>query len=249
MMTPKKLLMENQSTSRDPNSGFMVNHNRRAKAEKIMQVLDEALGDSPKLVKQRLLDIGTGNGEIAAHLATIYDVTSVDVSDQREVNKNFKFIQLADEQLPFPERTFDIVVSNHVIEHVPSADMHLSEIARVLKPGGIVYLATPNRFWPLEVHYKLYLLHWLPTEIFLRVLKKLGRYHEDVRLLGWYGLRKKAQGNFACETFSDRICKWPNRYHMNCAERTARILGAIPLRLYRWLTWLHPTLVVVLYRR
>lgn len=226
----------------------MANHKRRIKAEKIMRVLEEVLGDTNPSVKLRLLDIGTGNGEIAAHLASAYEVTSVDVVDERETREIFKFVQLSDDKLPFPEGTFDIVVSNHVIEHVPNADRHLTEIARVIKPGGVVYLATPNRLWPREVHYKLYLLHWLPTTLFLNLLKRLGRYHEDVRLLGWYGLRKRAGRNFSWEVFSDRICKWPNRYHMNCTHRTARILGAIPLRLYRWLTWLHPTLVIVLYR-
>jgi SAM-dependent methyltransferase len=240
----------NQPVSHEPNNGFMASHNRRAKAEKIMQVLAEALdGESALSSKRRLLDIGTGNGEIAAHLATTYDVTSVDVLDQRQVNDTFEFVQLADDQLPFSEGTFDIVVSNHVIEHVPSADRHLAEVARVLKPGGIVYLATPNRLWPREVHYRVYLLHWLPTTIFLRLLKWLGRYHEDVRLLGWYGLKRTAERNFSCQVFSDRICKWPNRYAMSCTAQTARILGAIPLRLYRWMTWLHPTLIVVLYRR
>ena len=240
----------NQHGSPTPNSGFMASHNRLAKAKKIIQVLTEASGsDADALpLKQRLLDIGTGNGEIASYLASAYDVTSVDVSDQREIGTNFEFVQLTDDQLPFSERTFDIVVSNHVIEHVPCADQHLAEIARVLKPGGMAYLATPNRLWPLEVHYKLYCLHWLPTKFFLYLLKKSRRYHEDVRLLSWYGLQTKARKNFVCEVFSDRICKWPNRYAMSCSVRTARILGAIPLRLYRWMTWLHPTLIVVLYR-
>lgn len=240
----------NQHRSFTPNSGFMVNHDRRSKAEKIMQILAEASGDRHDVLplKPRLLDIGTGNGEIASYLASVYDVTSVDVSDQREIGANFKFVQLTGDHFPFSERTFDIVVSNHVIEHVSSPDQHLSEIARVLKPGGVAYLATPNRLWPLEVHYKLYFLHWLPTNVFLYFLKKLRWHHEDVRLLGWYGLRTKVRKDFVCEVFSDRICKWPNRYAMSCNAKTARILGAIPLRLYRWMTWLHPTLVVVLHR-
>jgi 2-polyprenyl-3-methyl-5-hydroxy-6-metoxy-1,4-benzoquinol methylase len=63
--------------------------------------------------------------------------------------------------LPFPDEYFDVVVSNHVIEHVSDQQLHLSEIARVLKPNGVVYLATPNRLWPWEVHYRVLVLHYL----------------------------------------------------------------------------------------
>ncbi|MBT8228697.1 MAG: methyltransferase domain-containing protein, partial [Bacteroidia bacterium] len=49
--------------------------------------------------------------------------------------------------LPFEEGTFDIVVSSEVIEHVPDPLKAITEMHRVLKPGGILVLTTPNRFW------------------------------------------------------------------------------------------------------
>ena len=75
-----------------------------------------------------LLDIGTGNGEIAKYLSEYFNVVSVDVVDQRVVQDGFKFVQVDGEELPFADKSFDVVVSNHVIEHVAKADLHLSQI-------------------------------------------------------------------------------------------------------------------------
>jgi ubiquinone/menaquinone biosynthesis C-methylase UbiE len=237
----------NQSASHSYNAGFMVNHDRRAKADKIIKVLDETLGQRAKpIARRRLLDIGTGNGEIASHLSEFYDVVSVDITDQRTVYDGFQFFQLGGEQLPFSDRSFDVVVSNHVIEHVTDADHHLSEVGRVLKNDGMVYLATPNRFWPWEVHNKIPLLHYLPAAVLNRLLKSWGRHREDIFLLTWWALNRKAKKDFSVNIASDRICKWPLQYHMNCHPFVARILSWIPLRLYRMLTFIHPTLVVVL---
>jgi SAM-dependent methyltransferase len=47
------------------------------------------------------------------------------------------------ERMPFPNRSFDLVVCNHVLEHVSDADAALAEIRRVLKPGGRAICQTP----------------------------------------------------------------------------------------------------------
>ena len=98
----------------------------------------------------RLLDIGCGNGDISAYFARGNDQYGVDVSDRRrDGNRNFRFSVVGSEYLPYEDRYFDIVMSHHVIEHVDDQDRHLAEIHRVLKPAGILYLATPNRTSPL----------------------------------------------------------------------------------------------------
>ncbi len=227
--------------------GFMISKNRLAKAEKIEQVLKEAHEVMQKLpYRQTLLDIGTGNGAIAGYLSESYDVTSLDITDQRTVHEGYRFIQIESERLPFSNNSFDLVVSNHVIEHVPDAGLHLSEIFRVLKPGGLVYLATPNRLWPYEVHNKTYFLHYLPPGTFNSILKRLGKYHEDVFLLSWKELQKMASGLFRIETVSDKICRNPKKYKMKCRPLIAKLLSMIPLQVYKLLTFMHPTLIVVL---
>lgn len=47
--------------------------------------------------------------------------------------------------LPFEDNSFDIVFYHHVMEHVSDPPRSLKELARVLAPGGIIYIGTPNR--------------------------------------------------------------------------------------------------------
>jgi 2-polyprenyl-3-methyl-5-hydroxy-6-metoxy-1,4-benzoquinol methylase len=224
-------------------SGFAVNAGRRNKAMKIVEILRE---NTERTERLSLLDIGTGNGEIAKYLSEFFNVVSVDVVDQRVVQDGFKFVQVEGEDLPFADQSFDVVVSNHVIEHMANADKHLSETGRVLKDGGIAYLATPNRLWPWEAHNKIYLLHYLPAAIFNRLLKRLGRYREDIYLLTWWTLNQKMKKTYSVHIVSDRICKWPLKYHMQCSPFLAKILSFVPLQVYRMFTFINPTLVVVL---
>jgi len=228
------------------NPGFMVKHDRRAKADKIIYVLNEAIEHYPAHGRKMLLDIGTGNGEIASYLSEYYDVVSVDVKDQRTVCEGFEFVQIGGTELPFSDKCFDVVVSNHVIEHVANSDHHLLEIRRVLKDDGLTYLATPNRFWPWEVHNRVLILHYLPVAIFKPILRGLGRYHEDIFPLTWWALKCKIKKIFSMDIVSDRISKWPLRYHMRCHPFAATILSWIPLWLYKLFTFINPTLIVIL---
>jgi len=222
--------------------GFAINAARWNKAMKIISILSTYGREQ----ERSLLDIGTGNGEIAGHLSEFYNVVSVDIVDQREVHDGFSFVQLNGERLPFADKSFDVVVSNHVIEHLANADLHLSEIGRVLKNDGIAYLATPNRLWPWEAHNKICLLHYLPAATFNKLLKRLGRHREDIFLMTWWALCRKMKKNYSVNIVSDRICKWPLQYHMQCHPLLAKILSWIPLWLYRMCTFINPTLVVVI---
>lgn len=56
------------------------------------------------------------------------------------------------EQTGFPDKTFDVILSNEVLEHVTDDRRALSEMYRILKPGGYLFLFTPNRLYPLETH-------------------------------------------------------------------------------------------------
>lgn len=230
----------------DPRRGFVVTEGRAEKAAKIRLIIREAAGRD--LSGQRLLDIGVGTGEIISILARDFDAFGVDILDQRRAKAGHGFA-LCNEVLPFPDRCFDLVVSNHVIEHVANPWLHLTEIARVLRPGGYLYLATPNRWWPWEVHYQLPLLHYLPKPLFERLLTALGRFREGLRLFGWRELASALRPSFEIRIFSDKIIRDPRRYFLPCPPWAARILGWVPSPLLRRLVFLHPTFVLVLIRR
>lgn len=190
---------------------FVVEHDRDLKAKKIKTVLEECLGKP--LIGRKILDIGCGNGEIADFLRHMgNEVTCVDIEDQRLDDNQCEFLPVDSELLPFSAHSFDIVLSNHVIEHVSHHILHLSEISRVLTPRGVCYLATPNRYFIYDAHYKVFFLHWLPYSLFLWVLKKLGKYQEPLQLLGYLRLRSLLKRFFRVREFTDKVIKYPERY-------------------------------------
>jgi SAM-dependent methyltransferase len=154
---------------------------RDAKARKI----ERLLGLRPQSRAIRLLEVGTGSGGIAhyfgMHKSLQCDVDAVDVEDRRQVRDGYRFTLLGDVRLPFGDRTFDVVISNHVIEHVGDADaqrLHLQELRRVLDPRGVAYLAVPNRWQLVEPHFQLAFLSWLPASWRSAYVRLRGRGRE-----------------------------------------------------------------------
>jgi ubiquinone/menaquinone biosynthesis C-methylase UbiE len=141
---------------------------KRAKAAKIIELLRR----HHALEGARVLEIGTGIGVISAELARAVgsagSVISIDTMDTRVESTGYEFQLTAGVRLPFDDASFDVVVSNHVVEHVGDrADQqgHVEEIHRVLGVGGIGYLATPTRWAVIEPHFKLPLLSWPPPRV------------------------------------------------------------------------------------
>jgi SAM-dependent methyltransferase len=56
--------------------------------------------------------------------------------------------------LPFPDASFDVVVASEVLEHIPADEIAMTEIARVVRPGGRVAVTVP-RYWPERVCWAL----------------------------------------------------------------------------------------------
>ena len=77
--------------------------------------------------------------------------------------------------LPFGEREFDIVFSNAVIEHVGGHERQRLLVSEALRVGRRVFVTTPNRRFPIEVHTRLPLVHWLPDRISHRIYDAAGR--------------------------------------------------------------------------
>jgi len=78
-------------------------------------------------------------------------------------------------ELPFPDSSFDYVVSNAVIEHVGGPDGARLLIAESLRVARVGYLhTTPNRWFPVEPHIMLPVLHWLPEGARRRAFAAVG---------------------------------------------------------------------------
>ena len=151
---------------------------RVLKAEKIVALL----GPERFAKARRILEIGCGSGVIASTLKRLgspdLEVHAVDVVDNRLTHDGFAFRLVEGTTLPYDDDTFDVVITNHVIEHVGDLDAqlhHLSEIRRVLRPEGRVYLAVPNTWRLVEPHFKLPLLSWLPRPLADRYVRATGK--------------------------------------------------------------------------
>jgi SAM-dependent methyltransferase len=71
-------------------------------------------------------------------------------------------------RIPFAADSFDVVVSNQVIEHVENIELTLSEMHRVLRPGGVVFSVFPHKSVWREGHCGVAFLHWFPKRSRLR---------------------------------------------------------------------------------
>jgi SAM-dependent methyltransferase len=77
--------------------------------------------------------------------------------------------------LPFEDGSFDLVFSNAVIEHVGGRDRQRRLVSEAIRVGRRVFITTPNRRFPVEVHTRLPLVHWLPDAVSRRVYDITGR--------------------------------------------------------------------------
>lgn len=108
----------------------------------------------------RVLDVGTGDGQIARVLAGAgADVVGVDpttnqISVARSRGGGPVYVQAGAAALPFADASFDAVVACLVFEHIDDLDAAIAEVARVLQPGGRFtfllnhpLLQTPDSGW------------------------------------------------------------------------------------------------------
>ena len=160
---------------------------------------------------ETLLDVGVTSDqsyEASNYVEAWYPykdkITAVGLDDAAFLEEQFPGItyRRADgKRLPFDSDSFDVVHSSAVPEHVGSFDEQrrfLQELTRVAR--RVVFLTTPNRWYPIEFHSLLPLLHWLPKPWFRRLLRGT-RYHffsleENLNLLD------RAEVGRLCETLA-----------------------------------------------
>jgi SAM-dependent methyltransferase len=85
-----------------------------------------------------------------------------DGSAFRERYPEVRYVQGDACALPFEDGAFDVVFSNAVIEHVGDRERQRTFVSEALRVGRRVFITTPNRAFPIEVHTRLPLVHWLP---------------------------------------------------------------------------------------
>jgi ubiquinone/menaquinone biosynthesis C-methylase UbiE len=137
------------------------------------QSIDPALLDIG--ADDRVIDLGCGTGRHVLELSKIpsniigADISRTDIRAGRylleimrrrnEVKARVHWLQTAGERLPFKDAAFDRVICTETLEHVDDDSVLARELARVLKPGGILAISVPDEFsekvfWKLSKNYR-----------------------------------------------------------------------------------------------
>jgi SAM-dependent methyltransferase len=178
---------------------------------------------------KRVLDYGCGAGEIVTLLRSMgIDAYGCDVyygggdysASVPTALKEFVF-RMSNGKIPFADGSIDLVVSNQVFEHVPDMEGTLSEIARVLRPGGTALNVFPDEGVWREGHCGVPFLHWFPKRSSLRVY-----YAAAARCIG-LGVHKQGKGIMQ---WARDFCVWLDdwTYYRSITEITLqfnRLLG------------------------
>ena len=102
--------------------------------------------------EDKILEIGCGIGTVVNELGKKgHDIIGIDISSEaiKYGRKKYDDISLevqAAETLPYGNESFNVVLSFDVFEHIAEIDKHISEVRRVLHPGGYYLFQTPNRY-------------------------------------------------------------------------------------------------------
>jgi SAM-dependent methyltransferase len=134
---------------------------------------------------------GEGGGAASTHnfLEAMYPwprrITAVGLGDLPNFRRAFpdvRCIRADGRDLPFADREFDIAFSNAVVEHVGGQDAQRAFVGELCRVAGRVFVTTPNRWFPIDVHSLVPVVHWLPRDAQNSILRRLGK--EEIAPLG-----------------------------------------------------------------
>ena len=159
-----------------------------------------------------------------------------------DVSRLDAFVLARCEQLPFAERTFDMVVAYMVFEHLPEPRLAFREYARVLKPGGYLVFKTPAVHTPLFLLAKL-----MPTRLHKRLKARIGTAEGDV-FPTYYRANKLSslERELSAAGFQrDWVYTVDQTYAYLSHARWTYALGLLYSRLTRWpiLGWLRNQII------
>ena len=148
----------------------------RSRRRKLQLLLDELQPTS----KTSVLDVGAdelgfGEGDgcgtlnfFEEHYPWPERITALGLQDGERFRARYPsvpYVQGDACALPFADGEFDIVFSNAVIEHVGGREQQRRFVEESLRVARRAFVTTPNRWFPVEVHTRLPLVHWLPDPV------------------------------------------------------------------------------------
>lgn len=153
-------------------------YNRRRK----WRLFNRAMQPRPEA---RVLDVGFSNEEYSEtdnFLEKYYpyqkQITALSIEPSDKFTKRYPGVTAVTYdggRFPFADKEFDIAWSNAVIEHVGSREDQVNFLREIHRTAQAGFVTTPNKWFPIEVHTRTPLLHWLPKNIFDAYLRLVGK--------------------------------------------------------------------------
>jgi SAM-dependent methyltransferase len=201
-----------------------------------------------------VLNVGGSAGIIDEYLSRYFHhVTGIDI-DEKAISyakNNFQkeglLFEMGDAMdMKYEPNSFDVVVCSQVYEHVSDAYILISEIFRVLKPGGVVYFSAGNRIMLNEPHYNLPFLSLIPrplAHIYINLTGKGESYHE--KHLTYWGLRKLVS-KFKVTDYTPIILSDPEKYKADYMIKPYSRKQKIAVFISKYMIWLVPGYIWIL---
>ena len=134
----------------------------------------------------RILNVGASgpNRAFAEQFESLYEhpdqatgggISLSEVQDYRHSFPGVRSLVFNGCALPFRDKSFDVIYSNAVVEHLPDHEAQQRFAAEVVRVASGWFVTTPNLYYPIEPHYHLPLVQFLPQRWQRSLVKSLGR--------------------------------------------------------------------------
>lgn len=153
------------------------------------------------------------------------DYTAIGIEDLSELSRHYpdrQFVQYPGGRFPFADGEFEWAYSNAVIEHVGDREAQVAFLDEMLRVAKNVFFTTPNKWFPLESHTNVVLLHYFP-DMFYRWCAKRQLYwtRETLNLLSYDDLSKVLSRSTARKTqvMRNRLAGMTMTFSVVCTAR------------------------------
>lgn len=202
----------------------------------------------------RVLDMGCGSGaaSVAMREMGLRQVVSFDlqrdplgidlaVERGRLSGQPLALLLANGYHLPFPDDHFDLCWCEFVVEHVADLDRLLCEARRVLRPNGLMYIATNNKWWPKEGHTMLWWVGWMPRGVAERYARARHHWPADQEWDIYLYSRRQLHSRFAGTGW--QIVATTANFVTGTTRRVAERFGLVRVPLFEMLLPNHYVLV------
>lgn len=223
------------------------------KVKKMLAILTDA--DAIGAQRKRLaVDIGCSGGFFTSAITPYFeqvlgldiDIHALKVARGKSGSENLSYIAGDSLKLPLLDKSVDLIICNHVYEHVPYPEQMFNEISRVLSSEGVCYLGVASRLTLIEPHYHLPFLSWLPKSFahkYMRLFSKGDYYYENLRT--YAGIMSLIR-DFKIKDYTLAILADPAKYHAHDLLPEKGLLRRIPLIAWKIFYRVLPTYIFIL---